>query len=130
MRITCILRSRVLVMSALAPKRRRIEHNPETRARLWREWEATHEPCPLRRLQNNPGRLAVFVSALDALKRPACVTPPLKTKLCTLFQLVLQSPWAHLLSAYLRTQGHAELSTSPQLLETVMAFGAKIARCG
>jgi hypothetical protein len=79
MRITCILRSRVLVMSALAPKRRRIEHNPETRARLWREWEATHEPCPLRRLQNNPGRLAVFVSALDALKRPACVTPPLKT---------------------------------------------------
>jgi hypothetical protein len=79
MRITCILRSRVLVMSALVPKRRRIEHNPETRARLWREWEATHELCPLRRLQNNPGRLAVFASALDALQRPACVTPPLKT---------------------------------------------------
>jgi hypothetical protein len=66
-------------MSALAPKRRRIERNPETRARLWREWDATHELCPLRRLQDNPGRLAVFASALDALKRPACATPPLKT---------------------------------------------------
>jgi hypothetical protein len=63
-------------MSALPLKRRRIEQNPETRARLWREWEATHELCPLRTLQNNPGRLAVFVAALDSLKRPASVMSP------------------------------------------------------
>jgi hypothetical protein len=63
-------------MSALPLKRRRIEQNPEIRARLWREWEATHELCPLRTLQNNPGRLAVFVAALDSLKRPASVMSP------------------------------------------------------
>ena len=63
-------------MLVLPIKRRRTERNPVIRARLWREWESTHEVCPLRTLQNNPGRLAVFAAALDSLKRPASSLTP------------------------------------------------------